>query len=625
MKKILLLLTMCFLALTALAGEAPVGEQRLGLGDLRNLPIGTEVTMGYNATVLYVDYKVIFLEDETGYAAINVDRVSFNDGDVIAAGYVVKVGGNFNFTLPQAEAVSGFQRADEVHQPNVEEVTISQINGGMLGHLVVLRNVVLNAMNRTLRDDSGRTIGVYQTFAFPAVEGYVYEESDPEDWYVIVVNGSTVYLTHNVHYYGLGYDYGGLPDSTEVRLRFNATVLYQHGNWLYAKDRTGYGLLYGPTNRTYLTGDVIPPEYHATKTIADGEVRLMNPRNMRNSSSEHLTVEPEEVTVEEINHEHWAHYVALTDVDVSDLNGDRFVLMDAQGNQCLGQNTFEQPLQNGHYDVLQGIVGSHTAPDGQIEYQLLPILSADTAEVRTIAEFLSHPAGEYLRFSEPLTAIYQNGMYLYVRDCEGGEMLVYGQVEDSFANGDVITGAVARWSNERLTPAVMYHEYYGPLLIPVSGWTVSGHNEPVEPIKADIQDIDEGLLHHYVYVPNVKRYVSNSVWDGADYNWILNYDNEFNIELPDWDRSKTYDVVGFVSYYYPSHWRVYPVEIKEHVYVAMGDVNEDGQVNISDLNQVLECILGHCHGYVLRHSDVNGDGEVNISDVNSIVDVILKN
>ena len=74
---------MCFLALTALAGKAPVGEQRLGLGDLRNLPIGTEVTMGYNATVLYVDYKVIFLEDETGYAAINVDRVSFNDGDVI--------------------------------------------------------------------------------------------------------------------------------------------------------------------------------------------------------------------------------------------------------------------------------------------------------------------------------------------------------------------------------------------------------------------------------------------------------------------------------------------------------------------------------------------------------------
>jgi len=617
MKRFLLLLLTCLAA-----GSLFAEEPRLGLADLKDLPDGTEVTIGYDATVLYTDYKIIFVKDETGYAAITFDRVGYLDGDVIQAGYVVKVGGHYSFSLPVAEAVSGFHRADEVHQPLAEELRISQINNSKIGHLVVLRDVILNAMNKTLRDDQGNTIGVYQNFYFPTVEGYVYEESDPEDYYVIVVSSNVVYLTNNILYYGLGYDYSGLDDGTEVRLRYSATVLYQHGDWLYVKDRTGYGLLYGPTNRAYLTGDVIPSNYYATKTIADGEVRLMNPRNMRASSSEHLTVDPEAVSADDIDHEHWAHYVALSDVTVSGLNGDQFTITDAQGGHCVGQNTFEQPVCEGHYDVMKGIVGSHKRADGKIEYRLLPILPADTAEVRTIAEFLSHPAGEYMRFSEPLTAIYQNGQYLYVRDCEGGEMLIYGQVDDTFVNGDIITGAVARWSNERLTPAVMYYEYYGPLLIPVSGWKVSGHGDPVQPMKVNVNDLGRDLLHHYVEVRDLSSYVSDSMWDKS-IKMVMGYDNEFDAALPQWNKQQIYSMTGFVAYNYLSCWYVYPTEVCEQAATAHGDVNEDGQVNVADLNQIVDCIFSHREGYVLRHSDVNGDGEVNIGDVNSMVDIIL--
>ena len=50
-----------------------------------------------------------------------------------------------------------------------------------------------------------------------------------------------------------------------------------------------------------------------------------------------------------------------------------------------------------------------------------------------------------------------------------------------------------------------------------------------------------------------------------------------------------------------------------------GDVNNDGEVNIADVNAVLDVILG---GTISR-ADVNGDGEVNIADVNAIIDIIL--
>jgi len=52
----------------------------------------------------------------------------------------------------------------------------------------------------------------------------------------------------------------------------------------------------------------------------------------------------------------------------------------------------------------------------------------------------------------------------------------------------------------------------------------------------------------------------------------------------------------------------------------MGDVNGDGEVNISDVNAVIDLILS---GGSSQSADVNGDNEVNISDVNAVIDIIL--
>ena len=61
-----------------------------------------------------------------------------------------------------------------------------------------------------------------------------------------------------------------------------------------------------------------------------------------------------------------------------------------------------------------------------------------------------------------------------------------------------------------------------------------------------------------------------------------------------------------------------------HIEDKNGDVNGDGEVNISDINSAIHIILGGAaDSDTMRRADVNNDGEVNISDINMIIGVIL--
>ncbi len=52
-----------------------------------------------------------------------------------------------------------------------------------------------------------------------------------------------------------------------------------------------------------------------------------------------------------------------------------------------------------------------------------------------------------------------------------------------------------------------------------------------------------------------------------------------------------------------------------------GDVNGDGEVNISDINTLIDIILSASTDN--EAADVNHDGEINVSDVNALIDIIL--
>lgn len=55
----------------------------------------------------------------------------------------------------------------------------------------------------------------------------------------------------------------------------------------------------------------------------------------------------------------------------------------------------------------------------------------------------------------------------------------------------------------------------------------------------------------------------------------------------------------------------------------VGDANQDGDVDIEDLNIAVNIILGHSHYNAFI--DITGDGSVDIDDVNAVVNRILKN
>ena len=59
---------------------------------------------------------------------------------------------------------------------------------------------------------------------------------------------------------------------------------------------------------------------------------------------------------------------------------------------------------------------------------------------------------------------------------------------------------------------------------------------------------------------------------------------------------------------------------------VVGDVNNDGEVSIADVNTAINAVLGNnVDPETLRRADVNGDGEISIADINVLVAIILNN
>ena len=57
---------------------------------------------------------------------------------------------------------------------------------------------------------------------------------------------------------------------------------------------------------------------------------------------------------------------------------------------------------------------------------------------------------------------------------------------------------------------------------------------------------------------------------------------------------------------------------------VVGDVTGDGSVDISDVNAVINIMLGKQQASTfLGNADINGDGNIDISDVNAIINIML--
>lgn len=58
--------------------------------------------------------------------------------------------------------------------------------------------------------------------------------------------------------------------------------------------------------------------------------------------------------------------------------------------------------------------------------------------------------------------------------------------------------------------------------------------------------------------------------------------------------------------------------------VTLGDVNDDGDVNVNDISSVASYILGNTpQPFNAEAADYNADGEINVNDISSIASFIL--
>ncbi len=203
------------------------------------------------------------------------------------------------------------------------------------------------------------------------------------------------------------------------------------------------------------------------------------------------------------------------------------------------------------YNVPFAISGKTTVKaiayvDGEASPVTSKALTPNT--VANIAEFINLEPTEATKINAPVTAIYQNGKNLYIKDADDNFILVFGTVSGAtdVQNGDVFSFITGTYSPFRGLPE----------LVPTAIGTKSAGTE-VDPYEVNLTDIDGSMLNQYVVLSDVAiTYTgtdnkSYTIAD-ADGNTLALYNNFYDgntsgytvVEIPE---GEGFTVYGFVS------------------------------------------------------------------------------
>ena len=616
------------------ASATPVANIR----EYQQVPDETVVVFTNPVSVLVQSGNRMFVKDDTGYALFfgNCGQ-TYANGDVIPAGFV---GTKTTWDgEPELKDLTGFQPKSGNSAIAAQVITTSQVAPNLFGQLVRLNNVTFTKEGHLVNDATG-SAPYYCNLSVKDAdieEGVTYE-------YIEAIVGSygkenTVYqlLPTLLHKGGVVpppegsiplCELGDVADNTTVTIKNDAIVLGQQGYYLYLKDTDcGYGLAYGACGQNYELGDVIPAGYGGLKTTWDMEPELKELTGFQAAKSniggrEALEAAAEVITISQVGHETWGHYVRINNVTIN--TADKTF---SDGTGSIGyfdRFAIQWPDDQTKTYTIYAIVGSY-----KTNYQLLPtriVFEEPVPEVECLSDLYQLKQGKQAHFTSPLTAIYQNKAKrdLYIMDSCGEFGLVYGDVEGEFSNGDIINDAMASWTtyndNYQLTPMA---ETFVPASTP---------GTPVEPEVYPVEEISQDLIHHFLAFENVTITSRvETVNDKEQTNYYLVDEtgeimlfDRYGVGVAEKDQSKSYDVKGFLTIFSKNRiMEIYPIEIKEHKDVdptifARYDVNKDGEISVADVNALINFVLSG-NGF----HDVNLDGEMGVADINDLINFIL--
>lgn len=606
------------------------------IAELLSQPVGTKVRFLNPVYALAQNTRAtLYVTDDTGFALFyGSTGQTYQLGDEIPAGFTGEA--RIYDGEPELAKLAGFLPAVGNRPIEPETISVTRVAHEMFAHLVLIPNVKLSHQDGNtylLTDAEGNTCEAY----FGTLDCEIPADLDVAyDVYGIVGSygrDNTIYqlLPISLHRrFGFGFgdiDDPEIPDGTRIRFTYDATVMLQNNNYLYARDQTGYALIYGNVGQTYQQGDVIPDGFTCAKQTYQGRVELASPQDFERPIAHH-ELEAESATIDQFPYCLY-HYVTPGTVFLQASNdpvgvATTGIMTDMNGNSCryrILSNIIPYGWTipaNSAVEVF-GVVDLYGSGNQAIPLFIITKISGITppvpVDVASIGELYGLPKGQPAHFTTPLIAVWQWGDNMYVKDVQGQFGFVYGNVSDTFLNGSIINDAECCWT-----------DYHGaPQIIPVSETFVSSGTGPaVEPDEMTIEEIHPGMLHSFLQFEGV------SLVKGSGYNNYVMSDGtgEIKVTWPGWlPRPEPYPIgqnpepgIALVN------MLIDLILSNDNSIWWDGTYNVIGFVEFFDSDISIRAGLITPHGgYDLASVDINGDGELSLADVNELIELILRN
>ena len=419
-----------------------------------------------------------------------------------------------------------------------------------------------------------------------------------------------------------------LPTATEFTFGGDAVVTVQKGAYLWLRDETGYGLIYGNINNqsnvTFTPGTVLNQGWTAKTKIYSGLMEYEKANNV--SASENTNAELAAIqTITELDTTMVNAYVQVLNVKSFAIDGKNVTATMLDGTTMAMYNTFSEtiPTEEGNYTV-KGAVSTHNGM--QLIIISIEGFVPETHDVNNIAEVYELDENDIFTMYNDVVVTYHDtvGNRLFIRDTEDNSGMIYGALEGepTFENGDVLSDS---WT---ATYAIYQNT---PEFINAEGIAASGDTREAAPFERDAEEIDIMNVHEYIVLKNQTVLPDNTGATNSDKRFFIDLPNDslvlynnFNVELPTIEDGKTYDVTGVVTIY-RGKAQVYITEMTETAPAfTRGDVDMDGFVKISDVTALINYLLsGDATGIDLNAADTDQDNQIKISDVTTLINFLL--
>ena len=232
------------------------------------------------------------------------------------------------------------------------------------------------------------------------------------------------------------------------------------------------------------------------------------------------------------------YYEAQT-VEIANPHGSGKVYYTTNGDDPTAESTeYTAPIEIAATTTLKAVV---VDGDKSSEITSATYTIATPVEVANIAEYLAKEDATVVKFANPVIAVSQNGMYLFVKD-DSGVALIYGSVGQTYENGDVIPagfyGSKTTYKGLTELSTTVGNKVYSTKSFAAS----TTNNGPVEAENATLTDITSENQLKYFFLKGVT--VNNSagtITDGTNTQKLFSKSGFATIPS-----DGEYDVYGFV-------------------------------------------------------------------------------